>query len=158
MAKRIPTHFEVQAKRDAIDKEKREQARAKALDVIYDKSLKMFFHSALALEAHDNLIPTLTYRRQFKRDGERFVKELTRITESKYQDLVEQDAEFTYNMTEKVEGVVNKLSSLRIEDYPMLDKVLDAYLADKEFWKDNLIIEFKRNRDKELIAKQEVNG
>lgn len=142
--KKIPKHTEIIAKRERQEKRREEQERERMMNVLYDKSLKMIFHSALALEAHDALVPTVNYKHEFKRDGDRFQKHLIRVTEQNFNKVYRQDPEFTTNMFQQVEGVIEKLCLLTFNDYPLLNKVLEEFHKDKENYRDNLQLEFNR--------------
>lgn len=144
--RKIPTAAEVAERRAQFNREKIEAERQKLMNFLQEKSLKMIFHSALALEAHDCLKPTTHYNKTMKLYGNKFVKELEKSAEDNllkiYSD--KENEEFTANMMSQIEQVIEKMCYVQFADYPLLNKLLDAFLEDKEFWKENIIAQFNR--------------
>jgi len=84
MAIKIPTNKELKAKREQQEADKRRTDRQRVEHVLYNKVLVYRYHVAVALEAHDVIVPTTDYNKAFKRDGNRVLKHLERITDDKF--------------------------------------------------------------------------
>jgi hypothetical protein len=157
--KKIRTAAQVALNREKINAEKAtaafEERKAKLMEFIHDKALITIFTSALNVEAMDALLPTTHYNKVLKMHGNKYLAEITKVVNTQYLGLYNDNPEFTQNMTDQMEQVISKLSSIQFADYPLLNKVLDEFITDKEYWKDNLLIQFNR-LDADLIeeAKQ----
>lgn len=144
MANKIPNHIQI---KEQIAQNKQKEKEAEIADVkmfLYDKCLKMYFHSALAVEAHDYLLPTKAYSKEFKRDGNRFLVQLERVANKNFELLYKEDPEFTTNMFAKIEQVIELLVAIEFGDYPVLLELLKEFHKDKEYWKDNIVCMFNR--------------
>jgi hypothetical protein len=154
MKTKIPTAAEVAAKRNAVNEEKAkaafEQRKSEIMEFIHDKALVTIFTSALNVEAMDALLPTTHYNKELKMHGNKYLDLLTKVVNNQYLGLYKDNPEFTQNMTDQMEQVISKLSSIQFADYPLLNIMLDAFITDKDFWKDNLLIQFNR-LDADLI-------
>ncbi len=159
MKRKIPTHSELVKKRQAIeeeelatkiaeDYEKIEKRKEAVHEFLYDKVLKTMFFSAVATEAMDHLKPTTHYVRAMKRDGERFSAHLEKLFDNQYTELYKIAPTFSTNMLKCIEGVIEKLCLVQFSEYPVLNKVLEEFLIDKENYKKNIVIHFDKIEEK----------
>lgn len=127
MAKKIPTQDKLQAKRKQQEKEMREAERKRVMNILYNKVLVFRYHAALAVEAHDLIVPTKDYNKAFKRDGNRVINHLERITDDKFHELYKEHPDYTANMSRKVSRAVTLLSMVDIMEYDNLLEALENF-------------------------------
>ena len=48
------------------------------------------------------------------------------------------------NIQNHIDNLVSKLSSLSLEELPLVGKIIDEYIEDKDHWKENLVLQFKQ--------------
>ena len=70
-------------------------------------------------------------------------KELEKELEKYVNLFAENDETFYMNMQNHIDNLVTKLSCLGVEELPLVAKIIDEYINDKDHWKENLTIQFK---------------
>jgi hypothetical protein len=152
--KKIPTAAEVAARRANINEQKAEEkvleqmrietAKQELLNVLFDRSLCFGVVSALAVEYHDDILPTTHYSKQYKMHGNKAIEHNLKVTETLYADMYKQDALYTHNFTQVFDRVIKKLAQVNFVDWPLIEEMLDQFIADKVYWRSNIVATFNR--------------
>ena len=144
--RKIPTHAEVQAKIKEREEQRLAMEKEQMIKFLQQKTLKVLFTFQVGLEAMDFLVPTEFYQKgkDMKLHGNRFVKALEREVEGRVDGLYKHDPQFTTAMFSQVEQMMEKMAKVDFADFPMLNAMLDAFLEDKENWRQVLKVQMAR--------------
>jgi len=101
---------------------------------------KAVIYGQLMLEALDDVKETKIFKHSLKHKVKIAEKEL-----EKYINLfAKNDEQFYMNIQNHIDSLVTKLAGLGVEELPLVNKIIDEYLNDKDHWKDNLTLQFKK--------------
>jgi hypothetical protein len=105
---------------------------------------KAVIYGQLMLEALDEVKDLKIFKHSLKYKVKQAEQELE-IELEKYINLfAKNDEEFFMNIQNHIDALVSKLSSLGVEELPLVNKIIDEYLIDKDHWKENLVIQFNK--------------
>lgn len=105
---------------------------------------KAVIYGQLMLEAFDDLKDTKIFKHSLKHKVKQAELELEKEIEKYVNKFAENDEEFFMNIQNHIDALVTKLSTLGVEEIPLVNKIIDEYLNDKDHWKDNLVLQFKK--------------
>lgn len=108
------------------------------------KILKVLFLGQLLMEANDDLEKTPYYKQKLKNVVKRANDEIEKQIKIQLEKVFSQDNQMCINLFNHVDDFITKTSGLGLDELPLVNKMLDEYLADPEHWKDNLTIEFNK--------------
>lgn len=103
---------------------------------------KAVIYGQLMLEALDEVKELKIFKHSLKFKVKQAEQELERELEKYINLFAKNDEEFFMNIQNHIDALVSKLSSLGVEELPLVNKIIDEYLNDKDHWKENLVIQF----------------
>ena len=103
---------------------------------------KAVIYGQLMLEALDEVKELKIFKHSLKFKVKQAEQELERELEKYINLFAKNDEEFFMNIQNHIDALVSKLSSLGVEELPLVNKIIDEYLIDKDHWKENLVIQF----------------
>jgi hypothetical protein len=103
---------------------------------------KAVIYGQLMLEALDEVKELKIFKHSLKFKVKQAEQELERELEKYVNLFAKNDEEFFMNIQNHIDALVSKLSSLGVEELPLVNKIIDEYLNDKDHWKENLVIQF----------------
>lgn len=104
--------------------------------------LKAILLSQLLIETMDSLKGSKFYKESIKYNVNRSVKELEQVFNTNYNNIYDNNPEMTTNVLNKLEDLVDKLSTSTIDELVMIDAVIDKYHDNKEWFKEHGEAEF----------------
>jgi hypothetical protein len=105
---------------------------------------KAVIYGQLMLEALDEVKELKIFKQSLKFKVKQAEQELERELEKYINLFAKNDEEFFMNIQNHIDALVSKLSSLGVEELPLVNKIIDEYLNDKDHWKENLVIQFNQ--------------
>lgn len=105
---------------------------------------KAVIYGQLMLEALDEVKELKIFKHSLKFKVKQAEQELERELEKYINLFAKNDEEFFMNIQNHIDALVSKLSSLGVEELPLVNKIIDEYLNDKDHWKENLVIQFNQ--------------
>jgi hypothetical protein len=96
--------------------------------------LKSVLLSQLLLEANEELVATNRYKQSLKQQLNRTNGILEPVVREEFDNIYKTDPEMTTNILNKIESLVDKISSYQIEELVMLEAVVDKYENNKEWF------------------------
>jgi hypothetical protein len=105
---------------------------------------KAVIYGQLMLEALDDVKETKIFKHSLKNKVNIAEKELEKELEKYINLFAKNDEQFYMNIQNHIDSLVTKLAGLGIEELPLVNKIIDEYLNDKDHWKDNLTLQFKK--------------
>ena len=105
---------------------------------------KAVSYGQLMLEALDDVKELSIFKHSLKHKVNQVEKELEKELEKYVNLFAENDETFYMNIQNHIDNLVTKLSMLGVEELPLVAKIIDEYLDDKDHWKQNLTIQFKQ--------------
>lgn len=110
--------------------------------VFYSVS-KAVIYGQLMLEALDDVKELPMFKQSLKFKVNQAEKQLEKELEKYIIAFAKEDEEFYMNIQNHIDNLVSKLSNLSLEELPLVGKIIDEYIEDKDHWKENLILQFK---------------
>ena len=105
---------------------------------------KAVIYGQLMLEALDEVKELKIFKHSLKQKVKQAEQELEKELEKYINLFAKNDEEFFMNIQNHIDALVSKLSSLGVEELPLVNKIIDEYLIDKDHWKENLVIQFNQ--------------
>ena len=96
--------------------------------------LKSILLSQLLLEANEELVATNRYKQNLKQQLNRVNNILEPIVREEFDNVYKTDPEIATNILNKIESLIDKISSYQIEELVMLEAVVDKYENNKEWF------------------------
>ena len=96
--------------------------------------LKSVLLSQLLLEANEELVATNRYKQSLKQQLNRTNGILEHVVREEFDNIYKTDPEMTTNILNKIESLVDKISSYQIEELVMLEAVIDKYENNRELF------------------------
>ena len=96
--------------------------------------LKSVLLSQLLLEANEELVATNRYKQSLKQQLNRTNGILEPVVREEFDNIYKTDTEMTNNILNKIESLVDKISSYQIEELVMLEAVIDKYENNREWF------------------------
>ena len=96
--------------------------------------LKTVLLSQLLLEANEEIVATNRYKQNLKQQINRTNSILEPIVREEFDSVYKTDPEMTTNILNKIESLVDKISSYQIEELVMLESIIDKYENNKEWF------------------------
>lgn len=96
--------------------------------------LKSMMISQLLLETLDQLKNTQQYRQDIKNQTNRLEKMLEQYAIREFDIIYKTDPEMTTNIMNKIESLVNKISTSPIDELVMINAVIDKYTENKDWF------------------------
>ena len=115
------------------------QEQITAEQVTYLKSIIL---SQLLLEANESLVNTNVYKQSLKQQINRMNGILEPIVRQEFDGVYNSDPEMTTNILNKIESLVDKISSYQIEELVILEAVVDKYENNKEWFLEHTASDF----------------
>lgn len=106
------------------------------------KYLKSVIISQLLIESNESLKGTTVYKHSLKSAVNKCNRECEAAYNKHYDSVYQNDPETTTNVLNKIESVVDKISSASIDELVMIDAVINKYIENKEWFKNNAEAEF----------------
>jgi hypothetical protein len=119
------------------------QMKQKQEQVFYSVT-KAVIYGQLMLEALDDVKELSIFKHSLKHKVNQVEKELEKELEKYINLFSDNDEQFYMNIQNHIDNLVTKLSMLGVEELPLVAKIIDEYLNDKDHWKENLTIQFKQ--------------
>ena len=116
-----------------------EQGKITAEQITYLKSIIL---SQLLLEANESLVNTNVYKQSLKQQINRMNGILEPIVRQEFDGVYNSDPEMTTNILNKVESLVDKISSYQIEELVILEAVVEKYENNKEWFLEHTASDF----------------
>ncbi len=116
-----------------------EQEQITAEQVTYLKSIIL---SQLLLEANESLVNTNVYKQSLKQQINRMNGILEPIVRQEFDGVYNSDPEMTTNILNKIESLVDKISSYQIEELVILEAVVEKYENNKEWFLEHTASDF----------------
>ena len=116
-----------------------EQEQITAEQVTYLKSIIL---SQLLLEANESLVNTIVYKQSLKQQINRMNSILEPIVRQEFDGVYNSDPEMTTNILNKIESLVDKISSYQIEELVILEAVVEKYENNKEWFLEHTASDF----------------
>lgn len=116
-----------------------EQEQITAEQVTYLKSIIL---SQLLLEANESLVNTNVYKQSLKQQINRMNSILEPIVRQEFDGVYNSDPEMTTNILNKIESLVDKISSYQIEELVILEAVVEKYENNKEWFLEHTASDF----------------
>ena len=116
-----------------------EQEKITAEQVTYLKSIIL---SQLLLEANESLVNTNVYKQSLKQQINRMNGILEPIVRQEFDGVYNSDPEMTTNILNKIESLVDKISSYQIEELVILEAVVEKYENNKEWFLEHTASDF----------------
>tara|TARA_B110000908_G_C10023964_1_gene344176 strand:+ start:263 stop:628 length:366 start_codon:yes stop_codon:yes gene_type:complete len=104
--------------------------------------LKSIILTQLLLEANESLINTTAYKQSLRQQGNRMNNILEPIVRKEFDGVYKSDPEMTTNILNKIDSIVNKISSYQIEELVILEAVVDKYENNKEWFLEHTASDF----------------
>jgi hypothetical protein len=104
--------------------------------------LKSMLISQLFLETIDQLKNTQQYRQDIKNQTNRLEKMLENYSIREFDVIYKTNPEMTTNIMNKIESLVDKISTSSIEDLVMINAVIEKYNENKEWFREHGRAEF----------------
>ena len=104
--------------------------------------LKAILLSQLLIETMDSLKGSKFYKESEKYNVNRSIKELEQVFNTNYNNIYDNNPEMTTNVLNKIEDLVDKISSSSVDELVMIDAVIDKYHENKEWFKKHGEAEF----------------
>ena len=115
------------------------QEQITAEQVTYLKSIIL---SQLLLEANESLVNTTVYKQSLKQQINRMNGILEPIVRQEFDGVYNSDPEMTTNILNKIESLVDKISSYQIEELVILEAVVEKYENNKEWFLEHTASDF----------------
>mgnify|MGYP003625075286 FL=1 len=115
------------------------QEQITAEQVTYLKSIIL---SQLLLEANESLVNTNVYKQSLKQQINRMNGILEPIVRQEFDGIYNSDPEMTTNILNKIESLVDKISSYQIEELVILEAVVEKYENNKEWFLEHTASDF----------------
>jgi len=115
------------------------QEQITAEQVTYLKSIIL---SQLLLEANESLVNTNVYKQSLKQQINRMNGILEPIVRQEFDGVYNSDPEMTTNILNKIESLVDKISSYQIEELVILEAVVEKYENNKEWFLEHTASDF----------------
>jgi len=106
--------------------------------------LKSVVLSQLLLEANESLMNTTAYRQNLKQQINRVNNILEPIVREEFDGIYKSDPEMTTNILNKIDTLVSKIASYQMEEFVILEAVVDKYENNKEWFLEHTASEFLR--------------
>jgi hypothetical protein len=90
----------------------------------------------------DSLKGSKFYKESVKYNVNRSIKELEQVFNTNYNNIYDNNPEMTTNVLNKLEDLVDKISSSSVDELVMIDAVIDKYQENKEWFKEHGEAEF----------------
>ena len=116
-----------------------EQQQITAEQITYLKSVVL---SQLLLEANESLMNTTIYKQSLKQQINRMNGILEPIVREEFDSVYKTDPEMTTNILNKIESLVDKISSYQIEELVILEAVVEKYENNKEWFLEHTASDF----------------
>jgi|TARA_B110000093_G_scaffold93384_1_gene100921 hypothetical protein len=116
-----------------------EQGKITAEQITYLKSIIL---SQLLLEANESLVNTNVYKQSLKQQINRMNGILEPIVRQEFDGVYNSDPEMTTNILNKIESLVDKISSYQIEELVILEAVVEKYENNKEWFLEHTASDF----------------
>tara|TARA_B110000971_G_scaffold52714_1_gene53539 strand:+ start:15204 stop:15572 length:369 start_codon:yes stop_codon:yes gene_type:complete len=116
-----------------------EQGKITAEQITYLKSIIL---SQLLLEANESLVNTNVYKQSLKQQINRMNGILEPIVRQEFDGVYNSDPEMTTNILNKIESLVDKISSYQIEELVILEAVVAKYENNKEWFLEHTASDF----------------
>ena len=104
--------------------------------------LKSIILTQLLLETNESLINTTAYKQSLRQQGNRMNNILEPIVRQEFDGIYNSDPEMTTNILNKIDSIVNKISSYQIEELVILEAVVDKYENNKEWFLEHTASDF----------------
>ena len=104
--------------------------------------LKAILLSQLLIETMDSPKGSRFYKESVKYNVNRSIKELEQVFNTNYNNIYDNNPEMTTNVLNKLEALVDKLSTSSVDELVMIDSVIDKYHENKEWFKKHGEAEF----------------
>ena len=104
--------------------------------------LKSIILTQLLLEANEAIVNTTVYKQSLKQQGNRMNNILEPIVRQEFDGVYNSDPEMTTNILNKIDSIVNKISSYQIEELVILEAVVDKYENNKEWFLEHTASDF----------------
>tara|TARA_R100001369_G_scaffold24066_2_gene44181 strand:+ start:226 stop:588 length:363 start_codon:yes stop_codon:yes gene_type:complete len=111
--------------------------------VFYSVS-KAVIYGQLMLEALDDVKELPMFKQSLRFKVNQAEKQLEKELEKYIIAFANEDESFYMNIQNHIDNLVSKLSSLSLEELPLVGKIIDEYIEDKDHWKENLVLQFKQ--------------
>ena len=118
-----------------------EQQKITTEQISYLKSVVL---SQLLLEANEALSNTTAYRQNLKQQINRVNNILEPIVRQEFDSIYNSDPEMTTNILNKIDSLVNKIASYQMEEFVILEAVIEKYHNNKEWFLEHTASEFLR--------------
>jgi hypothetical protein len=115
------------------------QEKITAEQVTYLKSIIL---SQLLLEANESLVNTNVYKQSLKQQINRMNGILEPIVRQEFDGVYNSEPEMTTNILNKIESLVDKISSYQIEELVILEAVVEKYENNKEWFLEHTASDF----------------
>ena len=115
------------------------QEQITAEQVTYLKSIIL---SQLLLETNESLVNTNVYKQSLKQQINRMNGILEPIVRQEFDGIYNSDPEMTTNILNKIESLVDKISSYQIEELVILEAVVEKYENNKEWFLEHTASDF----------------
>ena len=102
------------------------------------KYLKVVVLAQLLLEANESLQGTKLYNKAIKHKVGQSNRVLSQLCEEQYNTIYSKDPTLATNILNKIEVIVAKMTTFRIDDLVMLEGFIDRYKDDPEWVKNNI--------------------
>ena len=112
------------------------------MNTIQLEYLKQVILSQLLLECNENLRFTVQYKQQIKNRINLLNKDLESVVFKEYTNVYKTDPEMTTNILNKIESLVNKLTTSTLDELIMINAVIEKYNDNKEWFKEYAETEF----------------
>ena len=116
-----------------------EQGKITAEQITYLKSIIL---SQLLLETNESLVNTNVYKQSLKQQINRMNGILEPIVRQEFDGVYNSDPEMTTNILNKIESLVDKISSYQIEELVILEAVVEKYENNKEWFLEHTASDF----------------
>lgn len=108
------------------------------------KILKVLFYGQLLLEANDDLENTPFFKQKLKYSVKNASVEVEKQIKIQLEKVFGQSNEMTINMFQQIDGFIERVSGLGLDELPLVNGMLDRYIEDPKYWKDKMVVEFNR--------------
>lgn len=96
----------------------------------------------MLIDTNDDLKNTKYFDNRLKGEVKKLEKLLVRSINKQYTIIYNNNPELVHNLLNKVEALVEKLSSCQIDDLAMINTVIDNYLKNPNWFLENVDPEF----------------
>lgn len=98
--------------------------------------LKAILLSQLLIETMDSLKGSRFYKESLRYNVNRSIKELEQVFNTNYNNIYDNNPEMTTNVLNKLEALIDKLSTSSVDELVMIDSVIEKYHDNKEWFKE----------------------